>query len=38
MGVVADTAHGPAIAKIFAPLFLKSGRFLPYEIVALKHD
>jgi hypothetical protein len=23
------TAQGPALIKIFAPLFLKSGRFLP---------
>jgi hypothetical protein len=28
MGGVGDNAHAPAESKIFAPLFLKSGRFL----------
>jgi hypothetical protein len=27
MGVVADNAHDPAPIKVFASLFLKSGRF-----------
>jgi hypothetical protein len=28
MGIGADNAHGPAIEKVFAPLFSKSGCFL----------
>jgi hypothetical protein len=34
MGVGADQAHGPDSAKIFAPLFLKSGRLLAFTLPA----
>jgi hypothetical protein len=27
MGVGANSGHGPASSKVFAPLFSKSGRF-----------